>query len=484
MMITKTIHTIAAAASLAFCIPSGTEGEQPNVLWLIAEDLSPDLGCYSNRLVQTPNLDKLAAGGVRFFNAFTTASICSPSRSAFLTGMYQTSIDSHQHRNLNPKPLPSGVELLTSHFRRNGYFIFNGQADDLSKAGKVDVNFVFDEASIDGTDWRQRPKGRPFFGMIQFHETHRDFARDKINPIAPGNITLPPYYPDHPLARRDWADYLEDVQVLDQKVGQILKRLEDDGIENTIVVFMGDHGRPMPRDKQFLYDGGIKIPLIIRWNGHLEAGSINESLVSAIDIVPSCMALAGIDVPAGIHGRPFLGPQAAARKYIFAARDRCGEAADRIRCVRSKKYKYIRNFYPNRPYTQFSAYKEIQYPMLHLMRYLLQQNRLSPEQQAFMSPTRPYEELYDVETDPFELHNLAGKAEHAAMIETLRGELDRWIVETRDAGETPEGYAEEVRWYVSNQHWYEDELKKRGMIDNDCPEAHVKYWMKRLGVEK
>lgn len=484
MIISKPIQAATAAAGIAFCIPCGAEGSQPNVLLLIAEDLSPDLGCYGAAVVQTPNLDKLAAGGVRFSNAFTTASVCSPSRSAFLTGMYQTSIVSHQHRNLNPKPLPSGIGLLTDCFRRNGYFIFNGQADDLSMAGKMDVNFLFDESSIDGTDWRQRPGGKPFFGMIQFHETHRDFAGDKTTPVATDDLTLPPYYPDHPLARRDWADYLEDIQILDRKVGLILQRLEADGIENTIVVFMGDHGRPMPRDKQFLYDGGIKIPLIVSWAGHLEAGRVDESLVSAIDILPGCMALAGVGVPAGIHGRPFLGQKTAEREYIFAARDRCGEAADRIRCVRSKKYKYIRNFYPNRPYTQFSAYKEIQYPMLHLMRYLHQQSRLSPEQQAFMRPTRPYEELYDVETDPFELHNLVDRSEYAVTLATLRGEIDRWIVETRDAGENPEGYAEEVCWYVKNQQWYDDELKKRGMTDSDCPEAQVEYWMKRLEVDK
>jgi uncharacterized sulfatase len=482
------MKTIAISTGIVCSVAAiGSAAEKPNVLCLIAEDISPDLGCYGTDLVKTPNLDQLAAQGVLFSNAFTTASVCSPSRSAFLTGMYQTSIDSHQHLNLNRKPLPDGLGLLSDQFRQNGYFVFNGQADDLSKAGKMDVNFTYDSSSIDGTDWRQTPEGKPFFGMIQFHQTHRDFARDPVNPIDPAKVVLPPYYPDHPLVRRDWADYLEDIQILDREVDRILKRLESDGVENTIVVFMGDHGRPMPRGKQFLYDGGIKIPLIIKWAGHLEPGSVNESLVSAIDIFPSCMALAGIDVPGNIHGRSFFGTDVKRREYIFAARDRCGEAADRIRCVRSKKYKYIRNFHPDRPYTQFSAYKEIQYPMLHVMRYLYQKNQLNAFQKAFMGPTRPYEELYNIESDPFELNNLATQSQYKEILAEMSRELDNWIIETNDAGQIPEDYKTEVDWYLRNQKWYATELVNRGMTDDDSPIRQVEYWTRRLmdnrGVE-
>jgi len=479
------LKTIAISTGIVCSVTaSGSAAEQPNILCLIAEDISPDLGCYGADLVKTPNLDRLAANGVRFADAFTTASVCSPSRSAFLTGMYQTSIDSHQHRNFSPKPLPDGLGLLSDQFRQSGYFVFNGQADDLSKAGKMDVNFTYDSSSIEGTDWRQTPDGKPFFGLVQFHQTHRDFARDPVNPIDPAKVVLPPYYPDHPLVRRDWADYLEDIQVLDREVGKVLNRLEADGVENTIVVFMGDHGRPMPRGKQFLYDGGIKIPLIIKWAGHLDAGSVNESLVSAIDIFPSCMALAGIDVPGNIHGRSFFGTDVKRREYIFAARDRCGEAVDRIRCVRSKKHKYIRNFYPGRPYTQFSAYKEIQYPILHVMRYLYAKNELNSVQKAFMGPTRPYEELYDVENDPFELQNLVKEESHHEVLTEMRQELDTWILETNDAGQIPEGYEIEVDWYLRNQKWYASELINREMTDDDSPVRQVEYWTRRLSVDK
>jgi uncharacterized sulfatase len=396
--------------------------------------------------------------------------------------MYQTSIDSHQHRNLDPRPLPGGCRLISDYFRDEGYFVFNGEADDLSKPGKMDVNFVYDERSIDGTDWRQRERSQPFFGMIQFKQTHRDFENDRENPIDPAKVELPPCYPDHPLSRRDWADYLEDVQILDKKVGRILQRLKDDGIDNTVIVFLGDHGRPMPRAKQFLYDGGIKIPLIINYEGKLNRGSINDAMVSAVDIGPSCMSLAGVNVPENIHGRSFFAPHGEQREYIFAARDRCGEAADRIRCVRSKKYKYIRNFYPNRPYTQFSAYKEIQYPMLHLMRYLYYKNELTSDQKEFMGPNRPYQELYDIENDPFELNNLADAPEYQGILERMSDRLEKWINETDDAASIPEDYEREVLWYLKNQKWYNDTLKQRGMLGNDTPKAHVEYWMKRLNV--
>ncbi len=452
---------------------------QPNVLWLIAEDLSPDLGCYGNKLVKTPNLDKLAAGGTMFTNAFATASVCSPSRSAFLTGMYQTSIDCHHHRTSNPKPLAKGRRMITDYFRENGYFVFNGDADNMSKLGKMDVNFLYDESSIDGSDWRQRKDGQPFFGMIQFKETHRDFAGDAENPIDPAAVELPPYYADHPLIRRDWANYLEDIQILDGKVGGILRRLDADGIDNTIIVFLGDHGRPMIRDKQFVYDGGIHIPMIIKWQGNIDGG-VDDSLVSAIDIGATCMSLTGIDIPKNIQGRPFIGDDIVEREFIFAARDRCGEAVDRIRCVRSKKYKYIRNFYPNTPYTQFSAYKEIQYPVLHLMKQLYNENKLNDVQKRFMAAVKPYEELYDIVNDPYEIDNLAKKAEYQDVLAGLSDELDRWIKDTDDAGEMIEDYHIEVQWHLKNQKWYNDTLQDRG-ITNDNPDAHIRYWTELLG---
>ncbi len=336
--------------------------------------------------------------------------------------------------------------------------------------------------SFDGTDWRQREEGQPFFGFIQFDETHRDFARDPYNPISPDDVQLPPYYPDHPLVRRDWADYLEDIQILDRKVGVLLERLEADRETDTLIIFFGDHGRPMPRCKQFIYDGGVHVPLIVSWPGHLEEGVVDGRLISLIDVVPSCLDIAGLEVPETIDGKPLLFRDTPGRDYVFAARDRTGEAADRIRMIRSKEFKLIRNFHPVRPYTIFSAYKEIQYPTLHLMRMLHQRNELEPEQAAFFARTRPYEELYQVSVDPHEINNLAEDENYAEIRQKLSAKLDEWVA-INDSRIEPEDYEIEVDWYLRNQQWYKQTLEERGMADDDTPERHVEYWSQRLGVD-
>lgn len=257
-------------------LAQSAEGSKPNILWLDAEDTCPDLGCYGTPLVQTPNLDKLAAEGARFDQAFTTAPVCSPSRSAVVTGMYQTTTGTHHHRSKRDKPLPENIKHISHYLHSAGYFVCNGQALTKDRKGKLDYNFKmsFDEA-FDGTDWSQREPGQPFFAEVHFGESHRAFHKDSDNPIDPEQVKIPPYYPDHPVTRLDWALYLETIQNLDKKVGKVLQRLEDEGLaENTVVFFWGDHGRPMVRGKQFLYDGGIHIPLIVRWPGMIEPQTV------------------------------------------------------------------------------------------------------------------------------------------------------------------------------------------------------------------
>jgi len=294
--------------------------------------------------------------------------------------MYQTTIGAHQHRT-NPKvPLPSGVRFITEEFRDAGYFVTNCSALDYGRRGKTDWNFdPGTDQPFDGTDWRDRAPGQPIFAQINFHLTHRLFERDEERPIDPETVSLPPYYPDHPVARRDWTDYLESVQVLDRRIGKVLDRLaEDDLLENTIIFYFGDHGRPHVRGKQWLYDGGIHVPLIIRWPGHIDAGSVEDGFVSLIDLGPTAMALAGIPVPGYMQGQPVLGPNARTREFIVAARDRCDMTIDRVRCVRTEKYKYIRNFNPDKPYNQFSRYKDFFYPMQNLMTFLGERGELTP----------------------------------------------------------------------------------------------------------
>ncbi len=428
--------------------------DRPNILWILSEDISPDLSCYGTAAVQSPNLDKLARQGIRFANAFTTSPVCSPSRSAMITGMYQTSIGAHHHRSHRDDgyTLPEPVRLITEHFRKAGYFTANVKtaAPGVRGSGKTDFNFQFKNA-FDGSDWNQRQPGQPFFAQLSIKETHRGGhwknVHEKLdNPVDPAKVKLPPYYPDHPIARQDWATYLNSIQLMDQYVGKILERLNDEGLtDNTVVIFIGDHGRCHVRGKQWLYDGGIHIPLIVRWPGKLESGQVCDYMVSSIDISATVLKIAGIEPPRYMEGRVFLEPYLRGlwkpvnkREYIIAARDSCDETIDRIRCVRTKRYKYIRNFMPDRPYTQKNRYKERSYPMLALMKELHAQGKLTPVQALFMAPQKPDEELYDIQNDPYEINNLAASSKHQKTLKKMRAILQRWIKDTGDMGQFPE----------------------------------------------
>ncbi|UCH63470.1 MAG: sulfatase [Fidelibacterota bacterium] len=442
----------ASFGAAALALPVGlftaeTNVDKPNILWILSEDISPDLGCYGTRAVRTPNLDSLASQGVRYTNAFTTSPVCSASRSAMITGMYQTSIGVHNHRSHRGDgyTLPEPVRLITAYLREAGYFTANvtTAAPGFEGSGKTDFNFQHKDA-FDGSDWNQRKPGQPFFAQLSIMETHRgehwknlgEMLKDRVDPAL---IDLPPYYPDHPVAREDWATYLDSIQLMDQYVGKVMKRLDAEGLsDNTVVIFIGDHGRCHVRGKQWLYDGGIHIPLIIRWPGKLEAGEVCDDLVSAIDISATVLKIAGIDPPTHMEGQVFLGPEARKREYIIAARDRCDETIDRIRCVRTKRYKYIRNFMPDRPYTQKNAYKLRSYPMLSLMENLHAQDKLTTTQALFMAPRKPDEELYDIWNDPYEINNLSASPEHQQTMKRMRIILEKWIRDTGDQGQFPE----------------------------------------------
>lgn len=474
--------TLPGCESVLQAVMSKVPEDKPNILWIITEDLSPDLGCYGNSFVKTPNIDKLASEGARYTNAFVTSPVCSPSRSAFMTGMYQTSIGVHQHRShrYDDYTLPEPVKVITDYFRAAGYFTCNCAGLNWRRPGKTDFNFKV-EKPFDGADWRQRKVGQPFYAQINFSETHRPFKPDPENPIDQNKVKLPPYYPDHPIARRDWANYLEFIQILDKKVGKALMRLEEDSlVDNTIVFFFGDHGRPHVRGKQFLYEGGIWIPLIIRWPGHIEPGTVVDDLVSAIDFGPTSLKLAGIEPPKHMQGRMFIGPETQKREYIIAARDRCDGTVDRIRCVRTKRFKYIRNYYPNRPYMQFNLYKKHRYPVWSLLQVLFIEGKLTPKQQLFMACTRPEQELYDLQADPYELNNLSRDPKHRETLKKLSGILDKWVEDTGDQGGIPEDPRIGVIAYQDVQKYYEPEQKKRHLPANASPAEYLKFWEKTL----
>lgn len=460
--------------------------DKPNIVFIITEDICPDLSCYGRTDVNTPVLDSLAAQGVKYTNAFTTSPVCSPSRSAMITGMYQTSIGLHNHRS-ESGPLHEPVKPFTYYLRDAGYFTCNVKNDEYG-SGKEDFNFE-DNHVFDGTDWSQRKEGQPFFAQISIYTTHRDthwygIENQLDNPVRPTKVQLPSYTPDHGVTRYDWARYLNSIEVMDGQVGMILDRLDKEGLsENTVVIFIGDHGRCMVRGKQWLYDSGIKIPMIIRWPDRIKAGQTNDNMVSAIDISASILDVAGIMIPDYMEGIPFLDKKNAGRSEIYAARDRCDGVVDRIRCVRDKQFKYIRNFMPDKPYTQFGHYKEFFYPELHLLRVLNEEGKLSELQSRLLESTKPVEELYDIINDPEETINLAENIEYKEIAETMRGKLDSWIEETGDQGVHLESDEFMEAFLQKREEKYAPLWAERGIDPHDPARVHLSWWEKNLGCE-
>jgi len=467
-----------------------SSGVRPNILWIISEDTSPDFRCYGNELVETPNLDKFASQGIRFTKAYAACPVCSPSRSAFCTGMWQISIGAHNHRSHRQDgyTLPEPVKVITEYFRQAGYYTCNSGGTDFKRKGKTDWNFNVDKA-FDGIDWRDRKPGQPFYAQVNLHLTHRVFVRDKERPIDESKVKVPPIYPDHPVSRRDRANYLESIQVLDRQVGKVLKRLEEDGLaDNTIVFYFGDHGYPQVWAKQWLYEGGIHVPLMVRIPEKLrkrlgisgDEGQVRDDLVSLIDVGPTSLWLAGIEVPSHIQGKVFLGRNRQKRDYVFAARDRCDETVERIRCVSDGRYKYIRNYYPDRPYTQFNAYKKTYYPVLTLLEVFNEQGKLNPAQAKFMGKGKPREELYDLQADPFETKNLAEDNKYDKIRKRLSSVLDAWISQCNDAGAKPESEKTVNYWKQVAQKRYKSNMKKRGFSVPVSNVEYLKWWEKRL----
>ncbi len=449
-MTRRQVLTGAAAFGFPALIRTRAASERPNILWIIAEDNGPQEACYVYPLVRTPNIDRLAQEGARFTRAFTTGPVCSPSRSAFNTGMYQTSIGAHQHRSHRNDGyrLPDGVQLISERFRKQGYFTANVLefAPGASGTGKTDFNFLAPKP-FDGPHWNQRKPGQPFYAQVNFRETHKGpafvEARKQKELIDPAKVTLPPYYPDHPVVRNEVANYLDTINLLDRKVGMLLDVLAKEKLlENTVIFFFGDNGRCLLRGKQWLYDAGIHVPLIVRWPGVVKRGEVREDPVIALDITATSLWAASIPIPEKFHGRPLFGERARPREYIVAARDRCDMTVDRIRCVRDRRFKYIRNFMPERLYTQWNEYIERQYPTLGVLQKLHQEGKLDATQRLFMQPRKPPEEFYETEEDPHEVRNLAASPEHRQRIAQFRERLDRWMKETGDMGGIPESESE------------------------------------------
>lgn len=459
---------------------------RPNVVLILAEDISTDLSCYGRGDVKTPVLDSLAAQGELFHQAFTTSPVCSPSRSAIMTGCYQNSIGAHNHRS-QIGPLSGDIRPFTHLLQASGYFTCNVENPDYG-TGKIDVNFSAEQL-FDGTDWSQRAPGQPFFAQVSIYTTHRDehwygIEHQVKNPVNPEKVDLPPYYPDHPVARLDWSRYLNSIQMLDAQVEKLIARLKAEGsYDDTIIIFMGDHGRCHIRGKQWLYDSGVKIPLIIKWVNSIRSGD-NHHLVSAIDVTATILEACGLLVPDFMQGKSLLADDYVPRSMVFAARDRCDAVVDKIRSVRTDSIKYIRNHMPERPYTQFGHYKEFFYPMIHLLRYLDQKGQLSEVQRQLLLPQKPKEELYNLREDPYEMNNLANDPGYATIKADLSAHLSQW--ERTYGGEQ---FAPETSMFMDSLlqvriRKYGPKWEARGIAPDDPPEVQLEWWSENLEVNK
>ena len=462
------------ATFLSVCPLEATADDRPNSVWIIVDDMSANFSCYGETLIETPVVDALAARGTRFTQAFVTAPVCSTCRSAFITGMYQTSIGAHHHRSgrgAKKIHLPDGVRLIPELFREAGYHTsITGWPVRKGRLGKTDYNFEWDAAMYDDVDWSSRKDGQPFFAQIQLpggklrggtQESAERFAQ-KIDQTfgsrtKTSDVVLPLYYPRDPVLLHDWAAYLDSVRETDRVVGKILDRLRADGVlEETVVLFMTDHGISHARGKQFMYEEGIHVPLVISGPG-IAAGKTRTDLVEHIDIAALSLGLAGIPQPETMQARDILAADYQARDAIFSARDRCDETVDHLRCVRTARYKYIRNFLPQRPHLQPSAYKDNKSILIALRAAHKAGNLNELQERLLFSLTRPAEELYDLEADPHELNNLAANAAHQSTLKKLRARLNDWMKSTEDKGREPET----AEMYDSDMQVYLDKLIKR-----------------------
>ena len=433
--------------------------EQPNIVWISCEDISPHLGCYGDPHAITPNLDKLAQEGTRYTNAFTTAGVCAPCRSAIITGMYQNSIGTH-HMRCNAT-LPTWLKPFPVYLREAGYYCTNNSKTDyqFSKPAKKEI---WDICGAKG-HWKNRPqKSQPFFAVFNFTGCHESgiASESKYKSVTEDLLpsqrqnpkeltTLPPYYPDTTITREDWKRNYELITAMDAWAGDLIQQLKDAGeYDNTIIIYWSDHGVGLPRAKRWLYDSGTHIPLIIRvpekFQKSLDISSLatDNQLISAVDFAPTVLNIAGIDPPSYLQGRAFLGLHLSPpRKFVYGARDRMDERYDIIRTVRGPQYRYIRNFEPLKPYYQYMNTPEKGATMQEI-RKKEASGQLDPVMALFSANEKPVEELYDTHADPFEIHNLADDPAFSQRLSEMRHALSEWQNEIGDVGLIPEAEIE------------------------------------------
>jgi len=426
--------------------------EKPNIVWIVAEDITTMLGCYGDPNAYTPNLDEFSKKSVKFTNAYATAPVCAPSRSCIITGEYSTSLGS-QHLRSEVK-IPNTVVPFPKYLKKAGYYVTNNDKEDYNF---VDTT-IWHESSKKA-HWKNRKEGQPFFSVFNIGITHQSgiFGDDstyqerisryvsRIKTVDPETLKLAPYFPESPTIRKLWARYYTNVQVMDMQFAERIAELEDSGLlDETIVFYYSDHGTGMPRAKRALYDSGLKIPLLVYVPEkyadklNMKPGTSNDRMVSFLDFMPSILELAGIEIPENLNGNPFISENKPGEKdYVFGTSDRVDEAYEMARTIRTKKYRYVRNFLPYTPLLQPNFYSDKSEIMKELSKFR-KASDLSAAQQTLFKPKRQPEELYDVESDPYEINNLAADPKYKQILEQMRSKLRQEILESFDTGLMPE----------------------------------------------
>ncbi|TWT39865.1 Arylsulfatase [Thalassoglobus neptunius] len=431
--------------------------ERPNILWIYVDDMSDWLGCNGDSLAQTPNIDRLASSGILFKNAFMPSPVCSTTRSALITGTMQTTLGLHQHRTMIKQPLPEDVMTIPELFREAGYITFNEAKDDynFSRPREKMYSPEFErpgfKSHLPASDltWLAQLRDQRFFGQIQLAggklggETGSKFPSPSR--VLEEDVTVPPQYPDNQVFRNAIARHYEQIAYTDEQVGTIIEALKKYELwESTIVLFFTDHGSPLPRSKQFLYEEGTKVPLIVRIPERFALASsqpaVRMDLVSGIDISTTTLALAGIGIPKFMEGHDLFSSSQLPRQFVISARDRCGIAVDRIRSVRTDRFRYIANELNDRPLYQ-SQYRD-RFSTIVNLRTLFESGEITPLQASYHeAANRPAEELYDVIADPDQIHDLAADPDYRTILETHRSFLRDWRESSEDQGLIPESRA-------------------------------------------
>ncbi len=425
--------------------------DRPNIVWIVCEDMSPEhLETYGGTGGKTPFLNELAKESLQYDNAFSTAGVCAPSRAALITGAYQTSIGAMHMRTTGMSAaakdvyppgyknysvvLPEEMYPYPIYLRQAGYYVSNNSKEDYQFKTPV---MMWNESG-GKAHWRNRKDpNQPFFSIFNFTISHESQVWSRENEellVDPKDVSVPPVYPDDSLTRRTLARFITNVMRMDMQVGEVIAQLKEDGLyDNTIIFFYSDHGDGMPYFKREVYDRGLKVPLYVK-APFLEPGTTTDELVSFVDFGPTLLSLAGIQIPETMQGQAFLGAQKAVpRKYVYGARDRMDSEYDRVRAVSDGRFKYIKNFMPEKPNYQNIRYR-LQNPlMLHLLD-LHEKGQLTPEQDRWFDTTKPEEELYDTQSDPYEFVNLVGNQDYQEKLVEMRMALEDWMIKYGDKG--------------------------------------------------